>query len=350
MREAFQETLNGIKDQSDVLRDRDERAVEVAVVIPLLQQLGWSTHILTEVYPQRKLSNNQRPDFELQVNGESRVVIEVKKWAADLNHDNENQLQGYCREANPSLAALTNGRRWWLYVGPWKRPRGGELRPFLDFDIGGDPEEVESNFWRFLARENLAGHPNVKQTVTAARELRTTEQRRAEIMRKLTEVWNDLETDERGLIEVVKTLAESHGVHPSDQDLKEFVQKSGPLVNQASSGVKKQGADHSKPVSFTVEKVGEEPFREVVKNWTGVRLGVCRLMLKRDEAAFRLLRSERPDLFLDAPGQHRQEIDGTGIFIPTGGTRHGIINVCHEILARFGYPKESLDIQMDGDC
>ena len=50
-------------------------------------------------------------------------------------------------------------------------------------------------------------------------------------------------------------------------------------MNQASS-TKKAGADHSKPASFTVKKAGEEPFREAVKNWTGVRLGVCRLMLK----------------------------------------------------------------------
>ena len=349
MREAFQETLNGIKSQSDVLRERDEKAVEFAVVLPLLQQLGWSIHVVTEVYPQRKLSNNQRPDFELQVDNESRVVIEVKKWAADLNHDNESQLQGYCREANPSLAALTNGHRWWLYVGPWKRPRGGDIRPFLDFDIGGDPEEVESNFWRFLARKNLAGQQDVRHTVAAARELRTTEQRRAEIMRKLTEVWNELETDERSLIEVVKTLAESHSMHPSDQDIKEFVQKSGPLVNQVSSGTKRPGADHSKPVSFTVKKAGEEPFHEAVQNWTGVRLGVCRLMLKRNGEVFRKFVSERPDWFLDAPGQYRQEIDQTGIFIPTGGARQSIIKVCHEILAEFGYPKESLEIQMNGD-
>ena len=120
-------------------------------------------------------------------------------------------------------------------------------------------------------------------------------------MRKLTEVWNDLETDERSLFEVVKTLAESHGIHPSDQDIKEFVQKSEPLVNQVSIGTKKPGADHSKPEFFTVKKAGEEPFHEAVKNWTGVRLGVCRLMLKRNGEGFRQFVSERPDWFLDAP-------------------------------------------------
>ena len=349
MGEAFQETLDRIKSQSEVLGDRDEKAVEFVVILPLLQQLGWDIHDVTEVYPQRKLSNGHRPDFDLQVDSVSRVVIEVKKWAADLNPDNEGQLQGYCREVNPSLAALTNGHRWWLYVGPWTRPKGGALRPFLDFDVSADPEEVESNFTRFLARENLAGQQDVRHTVTAARELRDRQQRRAEIMRKLTEVWNDLETDERTLFEVVKTLAESHGIHPSDQDIKEFVQKSGPLVNQVSIGTKKPGADHSKPEFFTLKKAGEEPFHEAVKNWTGVRLGVCRLMLKRNGEGFRQFVSERPDWFLDAPGQYRQEIDQTGIFIPTGGTRQSIIKVCHEILAEFGYPKESFEIQMNGD-
>ena len=31
------------------------------------------------------------------------------------------------------------------------------------------------------------------------------------------------------------------------------------------------------------------------------------------------------------------------------GTRQSIIKVCHEILAEFGYPKESFEIQMNGD-
>ena len=54
----------------------------------------------------------------------------------------------------------------------------------------------------------------------------------------------------------MKTLAESHSVHPSDQDVKEFVQKSGPLVNQASSSTKKSGADHSKPEVLHREEGG----------------------------------------------------------------------------------------------
>ena len=349
MRPAFQETLCSIKSQSQVLGDREEKAVEIAVIVPLLQQLGWRTHIVTEVYPQRKLPNNQRPDFELQVDSKSRVVVEVKKWAADLNADNEKQLQAYCQEVDPDLAALTNGHRWWLYVGPWKRPTGGALRPFLDFDIDGDAEEVEGNFWEFLSRENLTAQQDVNRTVAAAKARRRSQQRRAEIMRRLRDVWNDLEINERSLFEVVKTLAESHSVHPSDQDIKEFVQRSGSLVNRVSNGTKKPGADHSKPKFFTVKKAGEEPFHEAVKNWTGVRLGVCRLMLKRNGEGFRQFVSERPDWFLDAPGQYRQEIDQTGIFIPTGGTRQSIIKVCHEILAEFGYPKESLEIQMNGD-
>ena len=347
MGEAFQETLDRIKGQSEVLGDLDEKAIEFGVILPLLQQLGWNTHDVTEVYPQRKLSNNHRPDFDLQVDGVSRVVIEVKKWVADLNHDYERQLQEYCQEVNPSLAALTNGHRWWLYVGPWKRPKGGVLRPFLDFDVSGNPEEVESNFRRFLARENLAGQQDVKHTVTVAKKRRDEQHQRAEIMRRLTEVWNDLATKEGSLVKVVKTLAESHSIHPRDEDIEEFVDKSRPLVNQVSNAAKKPGPDRSKPEFFTVKKAGEEPIHEAVKDWTGVRLGVCRLMLERNGAGFRQFVCQKPEWFSDAPGQHRREIDQTGIFIPTGGTRQSIIKVCHEILAEFGYPRESLEIGKD---
>ena len=345
---AFQQTLDGIKSQSEVLGNLDEKAVEFAVIVPLLHQLGWRTHDVTEVYPQHKLSNNHKPDFDLQVGGISRVLIEVKKWAADLNHENERQLQGYCQEVNPSLAALTNGHRWWLYVGPWKRPKGGELRPFLDFDVGGAPGEVEGNFWRFLARDSLTAEQDVKRTVTAAKKLLVRIHTRAEMMRRLTEAWNYLETDEGSLFDVVKSLAENHRIHPSDKDIEEFVHKSGPLVNQVSTGTKKPGPDHSKPESFSVKNVGEESVHEPVQNWTGVRLGVCRLMLKRNEEGFSQLVSKRPDWFFDAPAQYRREIDQTGIFIPTGGTRQSIINVCHGILAECGYPKESLEIHMKG--
>ena len=348
MRQAFQETLSSIKSQSQELGDREEKAVEIAVIVPLLQQLGWRTHIVTEVYPQRKLSNNQRPDFELQVESKSRVVVEVKKWAADLNADNEKQLQEYCQEVDPDLAALTNGHRWWLYVGPWKRLKGGALRPFLDFDISGEPEEVEGNFWKFLSRQNLSAQQDVNRTVAAAKALRRTQQRRAEIIRRLRDVWNDLETNEGGLVEIVKFLAEKHQIHPSDEDVEEFLEKSAPLTNRVLQKTK-PGPDRSKPESFTVLKEGEKPFREGVKNWTGVRLGVCRLMLERNEEGFRQLAASRPDWFADSSVPNRLEIGQTGIFVPTGGARHAIIRVCHAILAEFGYPKESLEFQMKGD-
>ena len=59
MGEAFQETLDRIKSQSEVLGDRDEKAVEFVVILPLLQQLGWNIHDVTEVYPQRRQAFQQ---------------------------------------------------------------------------------------------------------------------------------------------------------------------------------------------------------------------------------------------------------------------------------------------------
>ena len=348
MEKSFQSTLHGITSQSSVLGELDEKAVEFVVVLPILQQLGWDIHDVSEVYPQLKLSNNHRPDFSLQVNGESRVVVEVKKWAADLNPDHEKQLQGYCQEVKPNLAALTNGHRWWFYVGPWTRPKGGVLFPFLDFDLMDEMATVESNFRQFLAREQLATHQDLRQTVDAARELRNRKQGHAEMMRGLTHAWNELETNHQALFDVLKKLAEDRGIHPSDSVINEFIERSGPLVNQVASGAKTSTADHSKPESFTIKGEGEESVAVAVKDWTGVRVGVCSMMRQRHGEDFHQFIADRPDWFLGAPGKYRRQIDRTGIFVPTGGTRHDILNVCHEILGQFGYCAGSLEIQMKG--
>ncbi len=346
MTEAFRETLERINGQAAIFADREEKAVEFGVILPLLEQLGWNTHDVEEVYPQRVLSNGRKPDFDLQIGGVSRVVIEVKQWNIDLNANNENQVQEYCKLVKPRLAALTNGHRWWLYVEPWTRLKGGMLHLFLDFDVSDDPECVERNFRQFLARENLAAQARANSTVNAAKALYKKQQTRAEIMRRLTEAWNDLTTDENRLFEAVKNMAESRGIHIIDEkDIEGFIGKSGSLVNQVPNGPKPT-ADHSKPEYFTVQKAGEEALRQRVNDWTGVRVGVCRLMLERDSERFHKFVSQTPEWFFDAPGQYRREIENTGIFVPTGGTRDGITKVCRTILAEFGYLEDALTIQM----
>ena len=135
MTEAFEATLARINDQQSDFAGADEHAVEFGVILPLLEQVEWNTKLITEVYPQHVLPGGGKPDFDLQINGASRVVVEVKSWNHALDVGNEEQLKKYCEVADPCLGVLTNGNKWQLYVRPWKRVQDGRLHRFLEFGI-----------------------------------------------------------------------------------------------------------------------------------------------------------------------------------------------------------------------
>ena len=138
----FEERLSRIRNNEPTLANREEHAVELGVILPLLSWAGWDTGDLTQIYPQRPLStlsNTGKVDFDLQINGKSRVFIEGKRWNLSLGEGEEEQLREYCVAGKPDLAVLTNGRQWRFYLPPTKRKP--KLRQFLAFDITCDEEQ-----------------------------------------------------------------------------------------------------------------------------------------------------------------------------------------------------------------
>lgn len=181
MPRTFLEVLEKIKSQADVLNELDERAVELGVIIPVLWQLEWDTDDMSEIYPQKRLlgggkgDGDGKVDYALQTGGKCRVLMEVKRWSIALNDEHEEQLASYCSRQmpGPHLAVLTNGRHWKFFLPPLSQGytrQHPEVRNFLDIDIFANPEFVESNFNRFLARSNLAEH-TVSETQEEARAL-----------------------------------------------------------------------------------------------------------------------------------------------------------------------------------
>ena len=242
----------------------------------------------------------------------------------------------------PSLAVLTNGRHWHFYLPPVQR-KNAKLRRFMELDIATtEPEKAEAKFRRFLARERMS---SPTQTVKAARELYNKRQTDAAVMKRLGDAWNALTTDENALADAFTALYHHWDIEATDEQVKKFLAKAGRLTNKVT-GDGKPPVNCPKPVSFAFQVGKEKPVVRVVKNWTGVRVGVCELMheLRHDE--FHKFVSENPKRFFDTDGQYRRQIGDTGICVPTGGTRHGITKVCIDILGKFGYPKESLTIEL----
>ena len=346
MTDTFQVALANIRSQQSAFEELDERAVEIGVVLPLLRRVGWDTENVSEVYPQHGLAGtNKTVDYDLQIDGESRVLIEVKCWGHPLNGGHESQLAGYCRLAQPSLAVLTSGRNWRLYLPPIKR-KNAQLRRFYEFDITtARPADVASTFREFLARDRMS---NVRPTVTAARKLYRESQAYETLKNALTEALSELAEDRNGQAELLQLLAEKKGITTSQENIERFIKwVPGPLVNEVPKGAAKT---HTFPASFALpaSPTGKKKYTCQVSRhngWNNLLLEICELMRERHPENFRQEVLSITDRFVESKvGPAPKPIGSTGIFIKYGGSAE-IERACYDVVARFGYPRESLVIE-----
>ncbi len=347
MTDTFETTLARIISQKSIFESLDERAVEIGVVLPLLRQVGWNTEDVLEVYPQRKLSNG-KVDYDLQICGESRILIEVKSWGPNLDDGNEKQLERYCRSAKPELAVLTSGQMWRLYLPPTQRV-GLKRKQFVDIDVTEQPTETKQIFRRFLARDKMV---DFKPTVSAAKKLLKEIQGQEKLKEALTDALNELANDKDKLAQVLQKLVERKGIQQSLENVKHVLEEPAfrGIVNEVGTGTKSQ----KKPASFSIlaSPNGQKMMSHTVgkpKGWYNFLSELCELMHERHRESFRENMLSMADRFAESKGPKFSEpIGEVGIYARKLLTSGQIRTACYEIVTKFGYPEDSLVI-LDSD-
>ena len=346
MNETFESTLSGLKGQESAFRRRDEHAVEIGVVLPLLRRAGWNTENISEIYPQRGLSDGSKVDFDLQIDGESRIMIEVKKWGHDLDEEDEEQLADYCRDPHhrPKLAVLTNGRKWRIYLPP-NKGKNTPLKWVREIDITSSQfVEVQSTFNQFLSRDSMVDFGPAEN---AARKLHKASQAYENFRKNFTKAWNELVGDNNKLTDLVLEFSESKGIPASEDNAMHFLESlDEQLVNEVAT-TRKSG---KKPASFALptKPAGKTKkkfqLRKKPKGWKNFLLELCELMHERHAESF------RPNI-LSATGWFA-EIEDSKFSIPIGETgiytRWGkadeFKDTCYDVVTKFNYPRDSLVI------
>ena len=227
----------------------------------MLRNVGWDTEDLSQVYPQLVMSEDKRDtvDYALKIDGKSRAFIEAKHWGKVLRKDYEQRLRDYCinslEKPKPEIAVLTNGLEWRLYLRPLSARRKGDTQELRQFDeiniINAEPAAVEALFAKFLARDSIF---SIKKTTDAAKELYRERTRKAAVWSALQDTLHDLTTNENVLSEMLSILLERKGIHPTKDQLEDFV-KSVRITGE-SQGKSRQLSP--KPTSFTFEDKGGE--------------------------------------------------------------------------------------------
>jgi hypothetical protein len=93
-----------------------EDEIKQALVLRILNLLGWNIFDTSEVAPEYKTGNG-KVDYALKLNGELRLVIEVKAPRKNLGKKKfHNQLLDYVNLQKVEIAILTNGISWFFYL------------------------------------------------------------------------------------------------------------------------------------------------------------------------------------------------------------------------------------------
>ena len=120
----------------------------------------------------------------------------------------ERQLLAHCAREEVSLAALTNGLRWLLFL--WS-PGGGRMeRRFCEIDLRGDPEAAAADVNRYLSRDRVSNGQAARSAERALRDSNREEVERRAIIQGWRQVVGGLD---EGLIELVATAAEQRAGH-----------------------------------------------------------------------------------------------------------------------------------------
>lgn len=176
-----------IEKQKDVIRS--EEATKNACVIPFIKLLGYDVYDLTEVMPEFTADfgtkQGEKVDYAVFKDGEVIMIIECKKFGADLSDDHTAQLYRYFSVTHPPIAVLTDGALYRFYTD-LERSNIMDTKPFLEFNLLDIQAPLVNELERFtkpdfnldairIAAGDLKYKKKIQQTLVAQLEAPTEE-------------------------------------------------------------------------------------------------------------------------------------------------------------------------------
>lgn len=136
-----------------------EAVVRQFIVLPILRALGWryNEFATLELLPEMSVGRKS-VDYALQHNRNPVVLIECKRWGADLG-DHLAQLRRYSTQTKADIAILTDGKFWDFYLPDRANVPDNEKvlwqdRMFCSIDLEAQ-REARENFHKFLSKPNV---------------------------------------------------------------------------------------------------------------------------------------------------------------------------------------------------
>ena len=267
----------------------------------------------------------------------------VKHWDKRQDKADEAQLRDYfinSRERlKPEIGVLTNGLEWHFYLRPLQPRRKTdpqELRQFDEINIS-KANCMESVFTKFLALDSIT---SIKKTTVVAKELYKERTRASAVRAGLQETVSDLTTDGNTLAEALAMIAERKGIHPTKEQLADFVK---------SVQISVVSQDRPKPIAFTL-RTNNTDVRVKVGSWSNLKTKLCNLIAGQHPEDFAItVLDQLSDWFsnTETDDKPHKRIGATGISVKDRRSDESVRQLCLRLLAAFGYTDDALTIRIN---
>ena len=153
-RRAVNEELRNLSTQIAKQKDHatTEEATKHAFVIPFIKILGYNPYNLTEVIPEFTADigtkQGEKVDYAIFKDDEVIMLIECKKYGADLSAAHTSQLYRYFSSVHARIAVLTDGVIYRFYTD-LEETNIMDSKPFLEFNMLDIQEPLVNELKRF---------------------------------------------------------------------------------------------------------------------------------------------------------------------------------------------------------
>ena len=150
----FIEELRNLSTQIEKQKDHatTEEATKHAFVIPFIEIMGYNPRNLTEVVPEFTADigtkQGEKVDYAIFKDDEVIILIECKRYGADLSDAHASQLYRYFQSVHARIAVLTDGVIYRFYTD-LEESNIMDTKPFLEFNMLDIQEPLVNELKRF---------------------------------------------------------------------------------------------------------------------------------------------------------------------------------------------------------
>ena len=220
---SLSEVLQNVRTNISAGAYKNEEAVRLQIVTPVLGALGWDTTNPSTFHPEYSAGRG-RADIALFKMGHAQapsVMVEVKGPGVSIDDEQPvKQLLNYCYDMGTQMALLTNGVKWNVHL-PGEGGEFDKTRRVASVSLDSDLERLENILNRYLSFERHKSGDAIRDAQKDYQGLSKSK----EVASNLPKIWHGMLTAPLDSLVnlVVEKYEDSYGYQPEAQLVEKFL-------------------------------------------------------------------------------------------------------------------------------